>query len=114
MDLVTLDNVEGKAEFLGMAAKEADVYGFWSGAFFSDIGLWQWQSDGSQVNINRSFSKSGLQGHSQPDNYMGSATGGLTDERCAAVLNNWFDANDVTGLHDFVCDVKLPFICQSN
>jgi len=114
MSLVSLERPE-KAEFLGAAAKEADVYGFWTGAFFSDDNLWHWQADGSHVNEETAFSKNGFLGQGQPDNYMGRATGGLTDERCAAVLNNWFGAaDDVIGsLHDFVCDVRLPFVCQS-
>jgi len=117
MDLVSVDSTvsRAKAEFLDKAAKEADVYGFWTGAFFSDGNLWQWQADGSHLDVDKAFSKTGfLQG--QPDNYMGRATGGLTDERCAAVLNNWFGIeDDVTRmLHDFVCDVRLPFVCQNN
>jgi len=111
MELVSVDS-EGKADFLKEAVKEADVYGFWTGAFFGLEGRWQWQADGKAVQASTWSQGGRLQGHSQPDNYMGKASGGLTSERCAAVLNDWF-GDGSKGLHDFVCQEKLPFVCQS-
>jgi len=111
MELVSVDS-EGKADFLKEAVKEADVYGFWTGAFFGLEGRWQWQADGKAVQASTWSQGGRLQGHPQPDNYMGKASGGLTSERCAAVLNDWF-GDGSKGLHDFVCQEKLPFVCQS-
>ena len=107
MNLVTVDSFE-KLAFFGRAAAEADVYGFWTGAFYDET-AWKWQSNGRAMDP-KIFSPTGVLGRPQPDNYLDKASGGIVSELCAAVLNNWF--NDGAAVHDMACLDKLPFICE--
>jgi len=101
---------EDEALLVGRTAKDADIFGFWTGGFFDDdSGDWVWQQRPVPA---AAFSAGGmLTSQGQPDNFMGKVTGGLVSERCLAVLNNWFN-DGFHRLHDFVCHERLPFICK--